>query len=184
MAIPFEAYTESGRLDGRVVADERLGDLLATFTSIVVEQPHLLPIADPRAAPPPGQALDGTWSSIDVDDLLIVAAGSESTLPFPAAWHPIRLFVGPYVVEGEMSSLPGFDPDRALVRPTGTFVLLGHVQIFLAAAGQGAPAGVVRELSLAWVNRYDVERVESDLELSRFFPGATCETPREMILAR
>ena len=182
MAIAFEAYTEGGRLDGRVVADERLADLLATFTSIVVEQPHLMPIADESGAP--GIDPAPTWSSVDVDDLLIVATGGESIVPFHAAWHAVRLLVGPYVVEGEMPSLPGFDPGRALARPTGAFVLLGHVQVFLAAAGWTAPAGVVRELPYAWVNRYSVERVESALELSRFFPGAFCETTSDLALTR
>ena len=182
MAITFEAYTEAGRLDGRVVVDGRMADLLATFTSIVVEQPHLLTIGD--EPPAPGGDLAPTWSTVDVDDLLIVAAPGESVVPFHATWHPVRLLVGPYVVEGEMPSLPGFDPGRALARPTGAFVLLGHVQVFLAAAGWAMPAGVVRELRHAWVNRYGVERVQSALELSRFFPGAFCETPTELELAR
>ncbi len=35
-----------------------------------------------------------------------------------------------------------------------------------------APDGGSIEHALAWVNRYVVERVESDLELGFFFPGA------------
>ena len=64
--------------------------------------------------------------------------------------------------------MPGFDPARALARPTGEFVLLDHVRLALATA----PDGGSIEHPLAWVNRYVVERVESDLELGFFFPGA------------
>ena len=64
--------------------------------------------------------------------------------------------------------MPGFDPARALARPTGSFVLLDHVTLSLAAT----PDGGSIEHGLAWVNRYVVERVESDLELGFFFPGA------------
>ena len=64
--------------------------------------------------------------------------------------------------------MPGFDPARALARPTGSFVLLDHVELALASD----PDGPSIEHGLAWVNRYVVERVESDLELGFFFPGA------------
>ena len=64
--------------------------------------------------------------------------------------------------------MPGFDPARALARPTGTFVLLDHVKLSLVVE----PDGGSIEHELAWVNRYVVERVESDLELGFFFPGA------------
>ncbi|MGZ8502146.1 MAG: hypothetical protein ACXWW6_04760, partial [Candidatus Limnocylindrales bacterium] len=57
---------------------------------------------------------------------------------------------------------------RALARPTGEFVLLDHVRLSLASA----PDGGSIEHPLAWVNRYVVESVESDLELGFFFPGA------------
>jgi hypothetical protein len=64
--------------------------------------------------------------------------------------------------------LPGFDPARALARPTGSFVLLGDVRIGLG----GRPDDGVDVHPLAWVNRYTVDRIESDLELGFFFPGA------------
>jgi hypothetical protein len=67
-----------------------------------------------------------------------------------------------------MPTLPGFDPARALVRPTGMFVLLDHVRLALASD----PDGGSIDIPLAWVNRYVVERVESDLELGSYYPGA------------
>ena len=38
--------------------------------------------------------------------------------PVHAAWHSIQLEVGPYSVSGDLPTMPGFDPGRALTRPT------------------------------------------------------------------
>lgn len=170
MAISLEAYTATGRLGGRVVAEPRLSDLLASFTSVVVEAPTLalLPGGGVTAEP---EIVPGTpWASVAVDDLLVVAAPPETVVPFHAAWHRVRLRMNPYVVDGELPSLPGYDPGRAIARPTGSFILLTRVRI--GRAGDPPDAEPIRELDHAWVNRYAVEGVESDIELSRFFPGA------------
>lgn len=180
MAIALEAYTSVGRLDGQVVAVPRLADLLATLTSVIVEGPHLTPIRGSVDASPSYVAHGTPWTSVEVDDLLVVAAPPGTVVSFHAAWHRVRLHLPPYVVEGELPSLPGYDPGRAITRPTGSFVMLARVRIVLGrdvADGGTEPAAQVaaaalRELEYAWVNRYAVERVESDLELSRFFPGA------------
>ena len=71
--------------------------------------------------------------------------------------------------------MPGFDPARALARPTGSFVLLDKVVLSLAEL----PGSGTIEHGLAWVNRYVVERVESDLELGFFFPGAESHIVQE-----
>jgi hypothetical protein len=64
--------------------------------------------------------------------------------------------------------MPGFDPGRALARPTGTFVLLRDVRIGLLerpdSGTDSHPQGLV--------NRYAVDAVEADLMLGFFFPGA------------
>jgi hypothetical protein len=103
-----------------------------------------------------------------------VAAGDEE-LPGPvhAAFHAIRLEAGPYLIRGEMATLPGFDPGRALTRPTGTFVLLSDVKVSLLADANAGTASHDRAL----VNRYSVDRVDSDLMLGFFFPGAHIEMP-------
>jgi hypothetical protein len=73
-----------------------------------------------------------------------------------------------------MPTMPGFDPGRALARPTGEFVQLRDVQIGLVDANE---AGMTRPMALA--NRYVVDRVEADLMLGFFFPGATMVTVTE-----
>lgn len=170
MAIALEAYTAAGRMGGRVVAEHRLSDLLATFTSIVVEAPSLTPLPGSLLASESYVAPGTPWTSVDVDELFVVAAPPETVIPFHAAWHRVRLHMDPYVVDGELPSLPGFDPERAIARPSGSFILLARVRV--GRTGDPPQVGPIRELAYAWVNRYAVERVESDIELSRFFPGA------------
>jgi hypothetical protein len=181
MAIALEAYTAVGRLDGRVVAAPRLSELLDTLTSIVVEGPQLTPNPGSVGSSASYVAPGTPWTSAEVDDLLVVAAPPETVVPYHAAWHRVRLHATPYVIEGELPSLPGFDPGRALTRPTGSFVMLARVRIVLARdvpledeldPVAQVPGLALRELPYAWINRYAVERCESDLELSRFFPGA------------
>jgi hypothetical protein len=66
--------------------------------------------------------------------------------------------------------MPGFDPGRALARPTGEFVQLRDVSVGLLAEDAERAEGLSRPMAL--VNRYVVDRVEADLMLGFFFPGA------------
>jgi hypothetical protein len=161
MAIELEAYTAEGILHGSVVPDGRLGDLLETLASLAVVGAVVMPLVGPERR---ADRVD-----LATDDLLIVVAPPSTPAPIHASWHELALTVGPYLVEARLPTLPGFDPGRALVRPTGTFVLLGSVRISLVAAPSAGAAGH----PLAWVNRYTVERAESDLQLGVFFPGAS-----------
>ncbi|MGH2512980.1 MAG: hypothetical protein ACRDGQ_09860, partial [Candidatus Limnocylindrales bacterium] len=118
--------------------------------------------------------LDGTLTPVraatrqPIDDFLVVVAPPELAGPAHSVWHDLRIHAGPYIVEARLPTLPGFDPARALARPSGSFVLLGELRIGLA----GRPDDGLDQHDLAWVNRYTVDRVESDLELGFFFPGA------------
>ena len=109
--------------------------------------------------------------TVAADDVLLATADEADDLPVHAQWHEVSLDVGPYRISGQMPTMPGFDPGRALARPTGEFVQLRDVTIALA----GEPvAGMVRPMAFA--NRYCVERVEADLMLGFFFPGAQIVT--------
>ena len=88
--------------------------------------------------------------------------------PVHAQWHSIELDTGPYLVQGEMPTMPGFDPGRALARPTGEFVFLRDARIRLIGRDDAGEASAARLL----VNRYTVDRVAADLMLGFFFPGA------------
>jgi hypothetical protein len=103
------------------------------------------------------------------DDIHLATTDEIDDIPVHAQWHDVALTVGPYRVRGEMPTMPGFDPGRALARPTGEFVQLRDVSIGLVGEADGT--GLNRTMAL--VNRYMVDRVEADLMLGFFFPGAT-----------
>jgi hypothetical protein len=161
MTIQFEAYTAEGIRHGAIAGDGRLGDLLESLEQVDVEAGHLAYLDGSRT-------IDQPAARLEVDDFLVVVAPPETSGPAHSMWHDVRIHIGPYLIEARLPTLPGFDPARALARPSGSFVLLGDVRIGLG----GRPDDGVDLLPLAWVNRYTVDRIESDLELGFFFPGA------------
>ena len=111
-------------------------------------------------------------TQIAPDDMLIVVTPPESILVH-MTWFSVTLELGPYRVAGELATHPGFDPERALARPSGIYVPLRDARIELAdEAGAGAA-----ERPHVHVNRYAVERVVATLMLGHFFPGARLLTP-------
>jgi hypothetical protein len=148
-------------LTGSVLADGRLLDLLGSVPTISLESATYLPID--------GEMHREGWAGVAVDDILLATAPPETITPVHCAWHDLTVELGPFRVHGLLPSLPGFDPARALARPTGPFVLLGHVTVELRDRGRSTGEN---EHAFAYVNRYAVESVESDLELGYFFPGA------------
>ncbi|CAN5634747.1 hypothetical protein BH20CHL7_BH20CHL7_02710 [soil metagenome] len=166
MSIRVEAYLAAGVASG--VADHagHLRDVLEAGGDLVLTR------AAWRATGTTGSEPVGTWS-VPADEVLVAIGDDDPPMPVHASWRAIRLEMGPYAVEGELPTLPGYDPGRALVRPSGEFVLLRDVRMgWLRAVGSGlTPVGQV-----AVVNRYAVERVEADLMLGFYFPGATLGT--------
>ena len=160
MPIAVEAYTNEGAVRGVVAASGNIRDVVETETRLTIE----------RASWSNGR--DGGPATIEVDDLLIIPLRDDPNLPVHATWHPLRLEVGPYLVTGEMPTLPGFDPEKALARPTGSFVMLRTVEILDGATAEPISAHVA-----ALVNRYAVERFEAGIMLGFFFPGAHFDAP-------
>jgi hypothetical protein len=165
MRIRVDAYTVGGKATGFVALPEHLRDTLETTGELTLEQVRWQPL---------GSLADGPAGdlTIAIDDILVAVADDDPSIPVHASWHAIRLQVGPYVVEGDMPTLPGYDPGRALTRPSGEFVMLRDVR--LGRAGSGSPAPIGRH---ALINRYGVERVEADIMLGFYFPGASMEMP-------
>jgi hypothetical protein len=162
LAIGLEAYTADGLLTGMLSGPGRLIDLLEGGAPLDVVQPVLA-------------SLDGSARrtelslSVDPDELLAVVAAPETSTPVHPMWHPMTVEVGPYRIDADLPSLPGFDPGRALARPSGSFVLVGRVRVGLLDV---AAAADVNEHPFLWLNRYVVDGVASNLELGFFFPGA------------
>ncbi len=111
-------------------------------------------------------------SQVAPDDILVIVTPQPAVLVH-MTWYSVIVDLGPYRVTGELATPPGFDPERALARPGGSFVPLRDARIeLIAAAGVGAA-----DRPHVHVNRYAVERVVSSLMLGHYFPGARLLTP-------
>lgn len=162
MPTRIEAYTADGVATGIVARAGKAREILDGEPEVLIEGAQWLPLDGS-----PAQSED--ILKLLVDDILLVVAEEIDGAPMHAQWHTIELDSGPYHVHGELPTLPGFDPGRALARPSGEFILLRDVTIGLvdrAEAGQAMSAQLL-------VNRYGVDRIEADLMLGFFFPGAT-----------
>lgn len=165
MAIRVEIYTSGGMASGVLARTGPLRDVLASGERLEVERSLWQGLED--LAPRPTGTL-----VIAVDDIIFALADEQPEPPVHATWHHVTLDAGPYRLEGELATLPGFDPGRSLARPTGEFVLLREVRVGLEAN----PEAGVSAADHALVNRYTVEWIRADLMLGFFFPGAAVAT--------
>ena len=161
MPIRVEIYRDEGIARGVVARAGRFREILESGQDLVVEGMTWHSLDGSPARP-------STELRIECDEILIAVSETVEDGPVHAQWHDITLDVGPYRVTGEMPTMPGFDPGRALARPTGEFVLLRDVRVALVDDVDG-PA---MAHPVAMVNRYVVDRVAADLMLGFFFPGA------------
>ena len=161
MPIRVEAYTTGGVATGVVARPGTLREILEGASEIAIDRSRWLPL-DGSGEQSSGEVL------LQVDDLLLVVADEPDGVPVHAQWHSIELDSGPYRVFGEMPTMPGFDPGRALARPTGEFVLLRDARIQLIGHEDAGEASAAQLM----VNRYTVDRIAADLMLGFFFPGA------------
>ncbi len=167
----IEAFTAGGIASGACAEAWTVRDGLEAEQPIDVDKATWYPIAG-------GAAERRRRIHVESDDLLVLCAETQD-LPIHASWHPVELDLGPYRITGELPTLPGFDPGRALARPGGPFILLRDVVVELAARPD---AGRV-ERPHAFVNRYAVDRVAAGIDLGFFFPGARFLTPAGAPLA-
>ena len=156
----IEIFTPTGVLAG-VTAGVPLTnhgpDLLSPLT---VRESRWYPI---DGSPPSHRGQD----SVAPDDILLIVT-PEPELRVHMAWFDVTLDVGPYRVTGSLATHPGFDPARAIARPSTDFVALREATIELLGH---ADADVAARPYIN-VNRYAVESVSSSLMLGFFFPGA------------
>jgi hypothetical protein len=167
MAVRVEVYTIGGMTSGVLASPGTLREALTVDDQLHLEQAAWQAITDagPRSA--------GSLT-LAVDDILFAVADDEPGAPVHASWHHVVLEAGPYLLEGELATMPGFDPGRSLTRPSGEFVLLRDVRLSV----RHRPEDGVSVGDHALVNRYAVERIRADLMLGFFFPGAAIDTAR------
>ena len=175
MPIRVEAYTDGGVATGVIARAGPVRDVLDGAADVTLERTSWLPLDGS-----PAQSIGEI--SVAVDDLFLVVSDQPDTAPVHAQWHTIELDAGPYRVFGEMPTMPGFDPGRALARPSGEFVLLRDARIVLIGREDAGEAVCTEML----VNRYTVDRISADLMLGFFFPGAvmTIADPGENLAMR
>lgn len=164
MAERVEVYTSGGMARGSFAGSGPLREALFADVGLQLSGAVWQGVDDPA----PRSA--GTLT-IAVDDILFAVADDEPDAPIHVAWHHIVLESGPYALEGELATMPGFDPGRSLARPSGEFVLLRNVRLAL----RGRPEAGVSTGDHVLVNRYAVERIRADLMLGFFFPGAAID---------
>jgi hypothetical protein len=159
MPIQVEAYTVGGKATGVIARPGHLREVLEQTGELALTDVRWRGL-DESADRPAGDL------TIAIDDVLVAVSDDESAIPVHASWHALRIEVGPYAMEGELPTLPGYDPDRALARPNGEFVLLRDPRL----GRLGDPIVPIGRQAL--VNRYSVEFVDADIMLGFFFPGA------------
>jgi hypothetical protein len=164
MAIRVDAYTSGGMASGTLARPGALRDALEDDRALRLDEAAWQGLDDPASRPAGSLAIPS-------DDVLIAVADDDPGVPVHAAWHHVHLESGPYTVEGELATLPGFDPGRALTRPSGEFLLLRDIRLSVRAR----PDAGVAVGDHALVNRYAVERIRAELMLGFFFPGAAVD---------
>ena len=156
----IEAFTAGAVVSGAVARVGGLRDGLDRFPFLEVDGATSFALAG-------GTTERRSNLRLDMDDVLILCPESAE-LPVHASWHFVELTLGPFLVSGELPTLPGFDPGRALARPGGSFITLRDVRVDLVDHPEGGRV----ERPHALVNRYAVEGVGADIDLGYFFPGA------------
>ncbi len=156
----IEAFTAEGVVSGAAALPAGLRDRLDGAQPLAVDRAVWNLIAG-GATERRGQV------RLQKDDLIVLYVEGQD-LPAHAQWHTVVLEAGPYRITGDLPTLPGYDPGRALSRPGGQFIQLRDVRIELV----GVPDGGHVERAHALVNRYAVERVASDMNFGFYFPGA------------
>jgi hypothetical protein len=160
MPTPIEIYTVAGILRGVVPRSGPMREVLEHDSLIAVERATFQPLdGRPEAA---------DTLTLEPDEILLASDETGDGGAVHALWHDLRLWTGPYLIEGQLATMPGFDPARSLTRPTGTWIRLKAVRVALA----DAPHEELAHHEAVLIHRYDVERVESDLLLTLTFPGA------------
>ena len=107
MPIRVEAYTAGGVATGVVARSGPLREALDGAGDLLIERSRWLPLDGSGERP-------GGDIRLSIDDALLVCADEADGGPVHAQWHTIEIDAGPYRVFGEMPTMPGFDPGRAL----------------------------------------------------------------------
>ena len=158
------AYTSGGMASGTLAHPGSLRDALEASDGLPLDGAAWQPL-EAATSQSAGSMV------IPIDDVLIAVADDDPDPPVHSAWHHVRLESGPYTVEGDLATMPGFDPGRALTRPSGEFILLHDIRLSV----RDRPEAGVATGDHALINRFAVEHIQAELMLGFFFPGAAVD---------
>ena len=119
-----------------------------------------------------GRAERAPTGSVATDEILFAAIPLDPDAPLiHHVYYTVKLSLGPYEIVGEMAMFPGFDPGRALTRPASDFIDLMKSEVTIAT-----PSGPLEHaFDLLSVNRFAVEKVVCEVDVTFWFPGAEQE---------
>jgi hypothetical protein len=173
MPVPLEAFLGESYLAGSFPGSHAECRARLDAGSVVdLDEVTLVALAELDA----GNAERSPTGSVGSDDIMIIALPRDPETPHVHKVHfPVRLTVGPYVVSGELTMFPGFDPARALTRPTSDFIDIHDAVVHIAT-----PTGEIDQpYDQVAVNRFAVERIASEIDMTFWFPGAEQELVTE-----
>lgn len=166
MAETIEAFLPDVYIAGNFAGTvAELHALLDSGSPIEVTDLSLVHVANLLAGAP-DRVVSATVSA---DELMLMAAPPDpNAVTIHSVFFTVELWLGPYQVAGDMATLPGFDPGRALARPSSAFIALRDARVRIVT-----PTGTLdQSYPSLLVNRFAVERMAGDIDLSFWFPGA------------
>lgn len=166
MAVPLEAFLADLYLAGTYEGTaEELRGLLDAGAVVQLVDLTLVPLTELTTGAPERSDV----GSVAADEILLATLPPEPVAQSVHRVHyPIEIGLGPYTVTGQMAVLPGFDPGRALTRPASYFIELRDAVVHIATA----EGGLDQPYDFLSVNRFAVERVVAEIEVTFWFPGA------------
>ncbi len=173
MAVSVEAFMPDAYLAGTFAGTSAaLREQLDQGSSVELSDVTLVPLVGMAE----GIAEHAPVGSMTPGDLCMAALPVDPDAPhIHRVYYTVDLGLGPYSVVGDMAMLPGFDPGRALTRPATEFVELFGAEVRIATPSEE----IVQAYDHLSVNRFAVERVSCEVDVTFWFPGATQELPAE-----
>jgi hypothetical protein len=168
MGVPLEAFLGDSYVAGSFPGSHSECRAALDGDSVDLSDVTFVALADLEA----GNAERSPTGSVGPDQILIVALPRDPEAPHVHKVHfPVTLTLGPYEVRGELTMFPGFDPARALTRPSSDFIDIHDAQVRITTeAGE-----VEQPYEEVCVNRFAVERVVAEIDMTFWFPGAEQE---------
>ena len=174
MAVSVEAFLAEAYLAGTFAGTSAEVHKLLDAGSVIELRDVALVTLDHLAD---GAAERAPVGTVATDEILFAAIPPDPDAPLiHHVYYTVKLSLGPYEILGEMAMFPGFDPGRALTRPASDFIDLMNAEVTIAT-----PSGALEHaFDLLSVNRFAVEKVDCEVDVTFWFPGAEqAPTPDE-----